>query len=82
MDDIVREARIGSNYHCLVLNNDNDSSPIDCTNGATSFAMTEVTTGNLVRYSIASVNSKTVLMKEVIAPNGTPYSGEFPDFSA
>lgn len=76
MDDIVRELRLGKNYHCIDesnTNEDNEKDPEDCTNGSSKIAFTNILTGDLVRYYTAPVSSptgnKTAVMKEVIGIN-------------
>ncbi len=69
LDDIIREARLGKNYHCSIsaINDYNDDkNPVDCYNGMNSFALTQVGTNNLIRYSTTTYNGLSVIKKEVI----------------
>jgi prepilin-type N-terminal cleavage/methylation domain-containing protein len=74
LDDIVREARLGKNYHCVIsltADYDNDKVPADCSKGSNSFAITEIGTGYLIRYSTTTVAGKSVVVKEVISKNSS-----------
>ncbi|MDQ3014341.1 MAG: prepilin-type N-terminal cleavage/methylation domain-containing protein [bacterium] len=69
LDDIVREARLGMNYHCgLTVNNDYESErvPSECNLGNKAFTLTKIDTGDLVRYSTSTVAGKSVLMKQIV----------------
>jgi prepilin-type N-terminal cleavage/methylation domain-containing protein len=75
LDDIVREHRLGKNYHCNISNTPNDANPLDCGLGATTTALTRLEPGavgdvNIVRYSTSTINGKSVLMKEVTDLDG------------
>lgn len=70
LDDIVREARLGMNYHCgLTVNNDYNAErvPSECNLGNKDFALTKIDTGDLIRYSTSTAaDGKSVLMKQII----------------
>lgn len=69
LDDIVREARLGMNYHCgITVTNDYDSErvPSECNLGNNAFTVTKIDTGDLIRYSTLTVVGKSVLMKQIV----------------
>ncbi|MBX4197824.1 prepilin-type N-terminal cleavage/methylation domain-containing protein [Candidatus Parcubacteria bacterium] len=74
LDDIVREARFGKDYHCEITETINDATPKDCDKGHQSFALTRLDNGYIVRYATSSISQpdgskRSALMKQVIDPN-------------
>jgi prepilin-type N-terminal cleavage/methylation domain-containing protein len=65
LDDMIREARFGKNFHCDVMTGSLDK-PLDCASGASSFALTRLDTNDIVVYRTLVVNGKTVITKHVI----------------
>jgi prepilin-type N-terminal cleavage/methylation domain-containing protein len=77
MDDIVREARLGKNYHCSAQSSSADyefedyRTPANCPNGSNTLALTQIGTNNVVRYSTTTIAGKSVLLKELIGENAS-----------
>jgi prepilin-type N-terminal cleavage/methylation domain-containing protein len=75
-DDIVREARLGKNYHCAgsagsTYDDGDFRNPSSCLKGSNIFAVTQVGTGDVIRYSTSTVAGKSVIIKEVIRKDAT-----------
>ncbi len=76
MDDIVRELRLGKNYHCIDEGNMdtlNERDAADCTKGSSKIAFTNILTGDLIKYYVepftTTAGTKYVLKKEVTGTN-------------
>lgn len=73
MDDIVREARFGTNYHCDISVGALDT-PLDCNTTAkayaTSFSLTRLKTNEVVKYAMATIGGKSGITKQIISSTG------------
>ncbi|MDQ3014337.1 MAG: prepilin-type N-terminal cleavage/methylation domain-containing protein [bacterium] len=68
LDDMIREIRLGKNFHCGA---GNPSVASECLAGGSSFAFTRLDSNEVVIYDTALVNGKTVIRKQV-GITGTP----------
>jgi prepilin-type N-terminal cleavage/methylation domain-containing protein len=77
MDDIIRELRLGKNYHCInpgagiAANIVTDRDPSDCNLGSNKISFTQISTDKVVRYYTEVIAGKTVLKKQVINTDGS-----------
>jgi prepilin-type N-terminal cleavage/methylation domain-containing protein len=64
LDDIIREARLGKNYHCDVAAGA-VGAPQDCISPASSFALTRLDTNDIVQYAIVTTGGRSTITKQV-----------------
>jgi prepilin-type N-terminal cleavage/methylation domain-containing protein len=72
MDDIIREAHLGKNYHCGPNETTKDNEPRDCKEGNVFFAFTRLDDGQVVRYK--RVQEGTIYALEKKVGNATQYT--------